>query len=304
MAFHQLLGIGEIVRRLVAVFQRALPEVPFLRSAAAIGENDGQRDLALAEIITHALAELLGRARIIQSVVDQLEGDAEVAAIGFKGCLFAGRALRHNRAHFGGGREQGRCLGHDHLHVGVLGGGGILRDGELQHFALGDDAGGVRQDAQRFERARLHHHLEGLAEEIVAHQHARLVAPDDACGLLAAAQVALVDDVIMKQRCGVHELDRGGELQVMFTLVAAHARCSQGQHRADALAAGIDQVVGDLGDQFDVAPGMAEDRLVHPLHVGERELDEGLDARPLLVARSVERNDDSHGDCLPSLILL
>ena len=303
MALHQLPGIDQVVRRLVAVFHGALPEVPFLGGTAAVGQHNGQCDLALAEIVAHALAQLFGRTRIIQRVIDQLEGNAQVAAIGLKCGLFAGGALRHHRAYFGCGREQRRRLGHDHLHVGVLGGRGILRDGELQHLALGDHAGGVRQDAQRFERGRLHHHLEGLAQQVVAHQHARLVAPDDACGLLAAPEVALVHHVVVQQRGGVHEFDRGGELQVVFALIAAHARGGQRQHRPDALAAGVDQVAGDLGDQLDVAARMAEDLLVHPLHVAMRELDERLDARALLVARSVERNDDSHGDCLPSLIL-
>ena len=76
VAVHQLLGIAEVVFRLVALFQSALPEVPFLRRTAAVGEHHGQRDLALAEIIADTLAELLGGAGIIERVIDQLEGDA------------------------------------------------------------------------------------------------------------------------------------------------------------------------------------------------------------------------------------
>ena len=58
------------------------------------------------------------------------------------------------------------------------------------------------------QRADLDHHLEGLAEKEVAHQHARLVAPEHAGGQLAAAHLAAVHDVVVQQRRRVHELDR------------------------------------------------------------------------------------------------
>ena len=58
------------------------------------------------------------------------------------------------------------------------------------------------------QRADLDHHLEGLAEQEIADQHARLIAPEHAGGELAAAHVALVDDIVMQKRRRVHELDR------------------------------------------------------------------------------------------------
>ena len=60
----------------------------------------------------------------------------------------------------------------------------------------------------------LDHHLEGLAEQKIADQHARLVAPQHARGEPAAAHVAFVDHVIVQQCRRVHELDRGGELDM------------------------------------------------------------------------------------------
>ena len=44
------------------------------------------------------------------------------------------------------------------------------------------------------------------AEQEVADQHTRLVAPDDACRLFAAAQLTVIDNVIVQQRRRVHEL--------------------------------------------------------------------------------------------------
>ena len=64
-------------RSLSVRFQKARSSV----AAAAEAQDDGQRDLALAEIIADRLAEPGAVARIVERVVDELEGDAEVAAV-------------------------------------------------------------------------------------------------------------------------------------------------------------------------------------------------------------------------------
>ena len=58
-----------------------------------------------------------------------------------------------------------------------------------------------------FSEPDLDHHLEGLAEEEVADEDARLVAPLDPRGDLAAPHVALVHDVVVEEGRRVHELD-------------------------------------------------------------------------------------------------
>ena len=126
----------------------------------------------------------------------------------------------------------------------------------------------VGQDVERFERADIDHHAEGLAEQEVADQHAGLVAPDHARRLPAAPQVALVDDVVVQQRGRVHELDAGRELDVAIAGIAEHLGRGERQHRAQALAAGRDQVVGDLRDHLDVGAGLGQDQFVDPAHVG------------------------------------
>ena len=124
------------------------------------------------------------------------------------------------RADLAGGGEQLRGLGADHREIFVLGGGGVLGGAELHHLALGDDGGGRGQDFERPQRGDLDHHLERLAEQEVADQHARLVAPQHAGGELAAPHLAFVHHVVVQQRGGMHELDRGGELDVAVAGVA------------------------------------------------------------------------------------
>ena len=175
----------------------------------------------------------------------------------------------------------------------VLGGGGVLGGGELHHLAFGDDGGGRRQDLERAQRADLDHHLERLAEQEVADQHAGLVAPQHAGGELAAPHLALVDDVVVQQRRGVHEFDRGGELDVAVAAIAGEPRHRQRQHRPQPLAAGRDQVVRHLRDHRHFRSGAGQDGRVDPLHVGGDEIDQPVDGGGRL---AFERDDDGQED--------
>ena len=137
--------------------------------------------------------------------------------------------------------------------------------------------GGVGQDVERAHRADLDHHLERLAEQEIADQHARLVAPKLARGGPAAPHVAFVHHVVVQQRRGVHEFDRGGELDVAVAGIAGQARHRQRQHRPQPLAAGRDQMVGDLRDHRHLGAGARQNLGVDPLHVGRDQLDQAVD---------------------------
>ncbi len=183
-------------------------------------------------------------------------------------------AVGDHRADFAGGGEQFGRLAADDGEIFVLGGRGVLGGRKLHHFAFGDGGGGGGENVERAQRADLDHHAEGLAEQEVADQHAGLVAPQHPRRQLAAAQFALVDHVVMQQGRGVHELDGGRELDMAVAGVAGEVGHRQRQHRAQALAARRDQVVGDLRDHGDFRPGPRQDRGVDPLHVGGDKLDQ------------------------------
>ena len=154
------------------------------------------------------------------------------------------------------------------------------------------------KDVERFERADLDHHLEGLAEQEIADQHARLVAPHHARRRLAAAEVALVDHVVVEERRRVHEFDARRELDVAFALVAAHAGRGDGQHRPKPLAAGIDQVARDFGDEVNIGAGAGEDDLVDALHRLARQPHQRLDAGARPPLAFVEGNDNAQNPAL------
>ena len=71
----------------------------------------------------------------------------------------------------------------------------------------------------------------------------------------------------MQQRRGVDELDRCGERDMAVAAVAAQPRASEGQHRAQPLAAGRDDVAGELRDQRHRAVHPIDNELVHPAEI-------------------------------------
>ena len=75
--------------------------------------------------------------------------------------------------------------------------------------------------------------------------------------------------------------------------IAAELRRAERQHRPQPLAAGLDQMVGELGDQLDVGAGARQDDGVDAAHVrGDKP---GERARALASdPRFLERYDDAH----------
>src|SRR3546814_9788944 len=98
-------GLLEIAVALVLVLQAAAPERPLGGVAALQGEHHRQGDLAVAEIVAHRLAELRLQGRVVEHVVDELEGDAEAAAEALQRRLLRGRPVGHHGADAAGGGE-------------------------------------------------------------------------------------------------------------------------------------------------------------------------------------------------------
>ena len=183
------------------------------------------------------------------------------------------RAGEHRRD-FGAGFEQPSGLAVDHFEIALLGGLGIVRIHELQHFAFGDHVGRVRHDLHDALRADRGHHLEGARVDEVADQHAGLVAEDVVSRGAAAALLRAVDHVVVQQRGGVHELDEGRGFDVLVVLDAAGAAGEHAQQGAQAFAAATDDVFGHLVDQ---RHGALEPGADHGVHRGQVGAHQGAD---------------------------
>ena len=99
-----------------------------------------------------------------------------------------------------------------------------------------------RMIVQAVLRQRQRHRLE---VQEVAEQHRDVVAPPRVHRLAAAAQLGLVDDVVVDERRGVNELDHRRVQHRALAGVARHARGHQQHRRTNPLAAAVLDVVAD-----------------------------------------------------------
>ena len=212
-----------------------------------------------------------------EQVVDQLESATEAAAI-FSHCLGgAFIAAGGKGAGLGCSLEQRGCLGFDDGHVFGYRQVGLGQGGELTHFALGDDAGGARQDIENAHVACLDHQGECAGEQEVANQDRSRRAPDVFGGRLAAAQIAIVDHIVVEQGRGVDEFDCRGEAGDRHAALAANrAGRSQRQEGAQALAAGGNQIARKIRNCGDGAGGALGQELLDLLQVRAQQRREAI----------------------------
>ncbi len=148
MTLDQHLRAREIALVLVEILDGALPELAVHGAAAQEGQDHRQGDLALAEIVADGLAELGLAPGIVERIVDQLEGDAEIHAEAFERHALRPVAAGHHGANLGRRGEQPGGLGLDDLEIGRLRRADVALRDELQHLAFGDRRGGARQHTQ------------------------------------------------------------------------------------------------------------------------------------------------------------
>ena len=181
-----------------AGLDRLANHVALRRAAHLHGIDQGQRRLALGQVVADVLAQFLGGGVVVQGIVDELERQAQVTAVTHQGLpgllVLFGQNCRAFRACF---KELGG-LSKDHFQVVRFGEVGIVAVHELQHFAFRDGVGGIGENVENIHLADLDHHLERPGVEEIAHQYAGLVPEYGIGGLPPPAQCGLVHDVIMQ----------------------------------------------------------------------------------------------------------
>ena len=274
-------GALQVAVALADIFKDAPPEVALPVVAAGEGENRRQGDRPLAEIVADGLVQG-GAAAVVERVIDELEGDAEMpAVIGQRpapavGAVARGGAAfgRRHRADLGGGGEQPRRFRLDDAQAVRLVGRRVVGGEELHHLTLGDDRTRLRQERQHIQRPIFDHQFESAAEQEVADEDARLVAPDGVGGGGAPAQRAVVHHVVVQQGRGVDEFDAGGEGDMARAVVTAAARREQRHQRAQPLAASAGDVPGETWNE--------RDRTLHPVD------DDAVDGRQIVARQRVQ----------------
>ena len=138
--------------------------------------NQRQRGLALGQIIAQVLAERGLVGLVIERIVDELEGGADVLAVARERLFDDRGGIAQHRADLRAGLEQPRGLAIDDVEVARLARVRIVRVHELQHLALGNRVGGIRHDVHDGHTIEAHHHLKSAGIQEIADQNARGIA--------------------------------------------------------------------------------------------------------------------------------
>ena len=180
------------------------------------------------------------------------------------------------------GAEQRGGLAADHVEVIIereIGAAVLFLSEDL---ALDHADGHVRQQAQNLEIPLGQRHAHRMHEDVVADKDGEIVAPAIVDGRAAAADLRLVDDVVVHQRGGVNELDDRAVDDVAVALVAQHLRDEQQQGRAEALAAAGQDVIAHVADGRNLRLEVAPQLVLDELQFRRDGLEEALHARELL----------------------
>ena len=184
--------------------------------------------------------------------------------------------LRRRFEHLGG-------LVVDHAHVAGLGGTRVTGIDQLQHLALGDGVGALRENLQQALITQRHHQLERPGNQEVPHQHAGGVAPDRVHRGPAPAQAGFVHHVVVEQGGGVQKFDHRRHIHVLGAGVAGCSRAQQPHQRAQAFTAGVDDVLPHLADQRYLGVQVVGDEAVHRLEILGDDRADGLEIHEVAI---------------------
>ena len=240
-----------------------------------------KRHLAFAKVGAEVLADVARDARVVEHVVDDLEGVAKRERVFAHGRFVLFGTVRNRGGHLGARFEEAGGLSLDHFEVALFVDRRVMGVHHLLHFAFGEGVGRVGERLHDAQVPRADHHLEGARIEKVAHEDRDAVAPEGVGRGFAAAHGAFVDDVVVHEGRRVEQFDRGAEIAVKFPFIAERAADEHQEGGAHALAARVDDVLADLA---------------HAGYVGVELLsNDGVDRRHVLGDRGEERADERLG---------
>ena len=255
-------------RQALGVVEGAAQQVlELVAPRAGEGPQDRQRVGALDHVVAAGLAEVVVAGHDVEQVVDDLEGDAVGPPERGEGVDLVAGELGHEGPDAARRGEQGRGLALDGAVVALFGAGdveGVLELGDLA-LAEAGDGGGQQRGHLRAEAGR---DLRRLRQQVVAGEDGLEVAPPGVDALDEVPGGGLVHDVVVVQRAQVHQL----AAHPAHHRLGRHGlgaggggeRGGHGERRPLALAAGLDEVGGDLREEGVVGGDGLQQGVVHP----------------------------------------
>jgi hypothetical protein len=241
---------------------------PFTLVAVDTGKcvDERKRGLALAKIGAGGFADPPRFGAIVEDVVDELESPSEMKSVTLER-LFEVLAPCGERTQAGTRGEEDGGLTLNGFEVRPLVDPGVAAVEQLKDLTHGNGVRRLRENLHDPRPAVGVHHLEGTRVEEVPDQDRGLVAPETMRRRAPASLVRLVDDVVVKERGGMDELDDRGEKLGIARRRArgGGARSKEEEKGPHALAARPKDVAGQTIDERDIDGEPMPDQLLHTL---------------------------------------
>ena len=152
----------------------------------------------------------------------------------------------------------------------------MLQLNDLAFDELAQGGHGLHERLALRERA---YHFERAGKRVVPTEHAGGVRPDDARRIDSAAQVGVIDHVIVQQAGQVHQLSGAGQAPHFGPRDPHTPGRQQRQNRPNAFAAGADQVHPSLDQRRNRLPERLWQLALNGLQLAAQKLPQSLDVR-------------------------
>ncbi len=166
------------------------------------GVYERQRHLAFLNVISHRLPQFLEVARVVQRVIDELKGDAEVMAVIPQSLHMSGGTGGEKPADLTGRADEHRRFAGDHLKVFLLVNLQIVGVDQLKHFPFGHLGGGFGKHFQDAELVMADRQENGFGIKKIADEDDGGIPPYGIGRRLAATILGVVHDIVVEQAAG------------------------------------------------------------------------------------------------------
>src|SRR5919106_410034 len=270
---HEGAGCGHAHERLL--LRAAGERLPYDRVLAR-REDQRQRRHPLAQVGTRDLARIDRVAGAVEDVVRDLERHPERES--------EPPDPRIARAEEARGFEELPRLQRDSLDVRVDRRLRIVQLSLLHRLATGDRQAGAGEDVDALEVARVGELGHRPCEEVVATRSSGSCAVFVPRRGAAAAELRPVDEVVVHERRDVRELDGDAGTERLLAVAGREVD----EQRPETLAAGVDGVPADGGDDPRAALDGSREPLLELVEVGSGFLQNGLGGHALRLPSGVE----------------
>ena len=200
----------------------------------------------------------------VEDVIDDLERHADGASVLAQRLDGVGVAVGHHGAAGAGGREERRRLAVNaavvvahRARVGVEG-GDVLRE-----LALGHHHQRVGEESDDADVAGARDQLGGVREHVVAEHDGGRIAECRVGRHVPAPRVGGINHIVVDERRGVQQLNRGGQRNLLVGVIVAKAAAEQRDRGSKALPTAREHLIEHRLERHEVRSGDKRERVLN-----------------------------------------